>query len=358
MSTFPSKRLNLLKQNLHRQKISGFVVSKKENIEYLTGLHSPHPNQRESILFISDRSSLLYHSSFVKPPTIPGLISRPMSHDFPFSQAISSSLPNKSGCLINFEGHNLTFNEYSKLKSELPLSNLAPSNDLVETLRLIKSRNEMDHIKKACLITSKVMAWAIDYTRKTSSITEIALAKKIEFKLIELGGDEIAFPVIVAFGAHSALPHHIPSTRTLKPSDIVLFDFGAKVNGYCSDMTRTFHLNTPTTLFGNIETIVHTAYEKALAILKSSDPTASKVDTAARSYIQSKGYGTQFIHTTGHGLGLDIHEQPSLNSDNPFALEPGMVITLEPGIYLPGKFGYRFENTVSLTKIKPVSLTA
>jgi len=226
-------------------------------------------------------------------------------------------------------------------------------------LRLIKSKQEIEDINKAGQIATQ----ALEETLKSlhAGMTENQVKKLIIKKIYELNGEGEAFPTIVAFGAHSALPHHQPTAHRLQPNTPVLIDLGAKFNGYCSDMTRTIWFgDQPSEKFKKIESIIRAAYHNVEAQFRpKADPprveiaplpntTAAKLDHAARKVINAAGFGDKFIHTTGHGIGLEVHEPPSLNSRNKMKLEPGMVITIEPGIYLPGEFGYRFENTIEI----------
>lgn len=380
-----SARLEKLRHQLSQHNHQGIIISKRENIRYLTGLIQIHPVNREALLFVSPLKSLLYHSVFLSPP--PGIPTLPMNSAHPLEKVLQDFFT--SSGYITFEAHDLTYAEYQKISSALPHSTLFPATDLIETQRLIKDSAEIKAIQKACDITRRTMSWANQSIKRlsTQAINEISLSRLIEQKLYEFGADGLAFPIIVAFDQNSALPHHLPDKTKLKPNSIILLDFGCMVDGHASDMTRTICLGPPPPAFTQIETIVQSAYAAGLNLLQSrflvtvlthsesflprSEPaisrklsggenleanapgvkaiTASKLDLTVRSVIDKAGFGKDFIHTSGHGLGLEIHEQPSLNSANTTPLSPGMVITLEPGIYLSGKFGCRHEHTLLLS---------
>lgn len=191
-------------------------------------------------------------------------------------------------------------------------------------------------------------------------ITEIEVKKRIS-NLFELNNIlDLAFPIIVAFGPNSALPHHQPGEKILQNNMTVLIDIGAKVSDYCADMTRTIWFGKQKSeRFIEIESIVLQAYKEVINKMddRKTSIKANDLDNAARTYIVSKGYGNQFIHTTGHGLGLSIHEPPSISWSNQTNIEPNMIITIEPGIYLNDEFGYRYENTVLVTKDGTKELT-
>jgi len=158
----------------------------------------------------------------------------------------------------------------------------------------------------------------------------------------------MAFSPIVAFGPHSAEPHHVNSRRRLAKNDTALLDIGCVYQGYCSDLTRTFFLGKICELQKQIYSLVSEAQTLAVKGIRSGRK-ASDIDGIARSVISRRGYGPQFIHSTGHGVGIDIHEPPRISNKDNTVLKPGMVITVEPGIYLPGKFGVRIEDTVLVT---------
>jgi Xaa-Pro aminopeptidase len=363
-------RLAHLKQTLTQQAYSGMIVSKQSNLTYLTGLRQHHPVNREALLFLTTQSALLYHSAFMTPPTQHGITALAMRDPNTLAQALSVFKTVNPGP-IAIESDNLTVNESLKIKASYPNIDLQPADSLIETLRLKKDQSEIASIQKASLITSQVMNEMISLIKTKPNLTEKQVAVEIERRLVDTGADGLAFPIIVAFDHHSASPHHIPNNTPLSAESVVLLDFGCQYNGYASDMTRTIKLGKSSRRFQEIETIVTNAYQAAVTRLSShfsidvltsekkvthkasiathtSAPTTSSVDKAARNLITQAGFGPNFIHTTGHGLGLEIHEAPSINSHNHHLLEPGMVVTLEPGIYLPNMFGYRYENTLLL----------
>jgi Xaa-Pro aminopeptidase len=218
--------------------------------------------------------------------------------------------------------------------------------------RMIKDEQELEKMRVAGKYGQFVFTMILEGLHQ--GITEKEVAKHIEVELLKLGADKSAFPSIVAFGAGGAAPHYQPGNVPLTNNTAVLIDMGAMVDGYRSDLTRSFWFgDQPDAEFIKVEQIVTGAYQKTLDFLenevKNSRPVAAKdLDHAARDLISQQGYEKEFIHTTGHGVGLDIHEPPSLNWNNSQTLETGMIITIEPGVYLPGKFGFRYENTILL----------
>jgi Xaa-Pro dipeptidase len=365
-------RLKKLQTLLLHHNFSGAVISKPQNIFYLTGTAQMHPVNREALLFVSVNQAILYHSSFLTPLKLPHLTYLDMRQSDSLAQAVL--IFSNSTRSIAIEGNNLTVNELNNIQAKTNSVIFQAFEPLADKLRLQKDSNEKKAIKNACAITQAVMTDTQKFlqTTSTTGITEHALAVRIERSLIDKGANGLAFPVIVAFDENSALPHHVPGERKCTPQSVVLLDFGCQVDGYCSDMTRTIKRGQPDPRFAEIETTVKNAYQATITTLASHfcvqeltgrknlihkslilnhipTLTAAHIDLAARSVIDAAGYGTNFIHTTGHGLGLEIHEQPSLSPKNQEVITKDMAITIEPGIYIPGKFGYRYENTLLLT---------
>ncbi|OGV96363.1 hypothetical protein A2W24_04490 [Microgenomates group bacterium RBG_16_45_19] len=374
-----SRRLSQLRRLFLLRQLDGLVISKPTSLTYLTGLKQLDSSSREAFLLVTSTQAHLYHSPFLTPPPHPWLKTISMSPTHTFESTLSAvfSTINHQSPIIGFEAHHLTVAEHRRLHSALPQAKLEPTTDLVETLRLIKDPSEIKAIHQACASTRRTMTWLDRILGEISTFSEFSLARLIETKLYDFGADAIAFPPIVAFGSHAALPHHLPDKTKLAPPTVVLLDFGGSYHGYAADISRTFYLGTPPPRFLEIETIVHSAYTATLNLLRSqfslveltgdksrlaisprvnrlsaeNSPgvMASDIDAAARAVIAKAGFGEYYIHSSGHGIGLEIHESPSLNANNHTPLKAGMVITLEPGIYLPHEFGYRHENTLLLS---------
>lgn len=219
-------------------------------------------------------------------------------------------------------------------------------NKIFAQKRTVKDTSEIKNIRKACEIVSQV--FEIVQKKTVSGMTELDLHFEIEKEFAARHVVQ-SFKTIVASGENSANPHHVSGTRKIRKNDIVLIDMGCIYKGYCSDLTRTFFIGTPAKEYKKIWDIVKLAHDTALYNVKK-DIKASDIDRFARNIINRNGYGKNFIHTTGHGVGLDIHESPSISSKSEDILKEGMIITVEPGIYLQNKFGIRIEDTVLVTK--------
>ncbi len=213
----------------------------------------------------------------------------------------------------------------------------------IAALRMQKSELEVENIVKAQRIAERAFETVLNYVKE--GVSERKLAVELDYTLRRFGADKVAFDTIVVSGENSSMPHGVPGYRSIKKGDFVTFDFGAMYNGYCSDMTRTVAVGHATEEMELVYNTVLQANEAAIAKI-SADVKCCDVDSAAREVIRSAGFGKYFTHSTGHGVGLEIHEQPTLAPKNEEHLPAGSVVTVEPGIYIPGKFGVRIEDMV------------
>ncbi len=251
---------------------------------------------------------------------------------------------------VGFSGTHLSFAEVQAFRRALRgVSLFAPLRGSLSALRAVKDASEVRCISQAVRTSEKAMRAVTGQLRP--GITEKRLAEMLACELITGGCEDAAFDIIVACGPRSALPHAFPSGRRLGSRDLLLVDWGARCGGYHSDMTRVFYEGEPRAELRKIHAIVLEAREAALQAIKPG-VTAAAVDAAARGVIGSAGYGEFFGHALGHGVGLEVHEKPTLSSMSDEVLKPGMVFTVEPGIYLPGKGGVRIEDVVHLDGAK------
>ena len=239
------------------------------------------------------------------------------------------------------KGH-LTLQAAEVITSRAGLSELTDVGNEIRRLRLTKHGDEIEKLARAAAITDAACAHVISRLRPGQSEVEVALT--IGAVIAELGG-AIAFESIVQSGPNSALPHAGPSSRKLAGDDFVLLDFGAAFDGYKADITRMAVVGEPSARHREIHRLVLEAHDAAIAAVRPGITTGD-VDAAARGVVEAAGYGEQFIHRVGHGLGLEVHEDPSLDPGSATALEPGMVFTIEPGVYVPGFGGVRIEDDV------------
>lgn len=222
---------------------------------------------------------------------------------------------------------------------------LKPTN--IDSLRNIKDEKEIKNIQKACNIASKAYMHILNFTKP--GMKEIEVSNELISFMKGLGASKESFDIIVASGKRGALPHGAASNKVIEEGDFVTIDYGCVYNGYCSDITRSFLVGKQNKKMEEVYKVVKAAQEAAIKVVKAGIK-ASEVDKIARDYIASKGYGEYFIHSTGHGLGIEVHDPISVSSKSDMVLEENMIITVEPGIYIPNVGGIRIEDDVLVTK--------
>lgn len=258
-----------------------------------------------------------------------------------FYRAINGELTRLNAESVGYEDQSLSVREFERLKSACGAFHFEPASDYIASKRAIKTEDEIQKIAAAQFVAQKALLKVVPLIKP--GVTEREVAANIMYEMQMLGAEDSSFDTIVAFGDGSAVPHHKTSKRKLEKNDIVLIDMGAKMDGYCSDMTRTFCVGTPNEKLAKIHKIVLEAQEYALANIKAGI-TGHEADSFAREYITSHGYGKEFGHSLGHGVGLEIHEFPRLAQGSDVVLEPNMIVTVEPGIYVEGLGGVRIED--------------
>ncbi len=243
---------------------------------------------------------------------------------------------------LGFEASDVSYDFYSKLKEESEL-NLVPTTKFIETFRLIKTEEEIENIRQAAKFSDAAFTHIQGFIRP--GVTELEVSNELEDFMKKQGADGGSFKFIVASGHRGALPHGVASEKVIKKGDMVKLDFGALYKGYCSDMTRTLSVGEPNPKLKEIYDIVNGALQLTLNNIKAG-MNAKEIDSIARDYITEKGYGEYFGHGLGHGIGLNIHEDPFFSQDGTDELLPGMVVTIEPGIYIPELGGVRIEDDI------------
>jgi Xaa-Pro aminopeptidase len=250
----------------------------------------------------------------------------------------------KAGKVLVDDGMGAVF--FLMLKQVLPGAELSLASRIMKPLRMRKTPEEVRCLQEAGIVAdqafSEIMGWKIE------GKTELAVAAALEEAMKNRGADKIAFETLVASGPNGALPHHRAGRRVISPGDVIILDYGCRIGGYCSDISRTVVCKKATPEIRAVYEIVARAQEKAVQAVAPGVP-ARTVDLAARQEIAGAGYGERFIHRTGHGIGLEVHEEPYITEANPLELQTGMAFSIEPGIYLQGQFGIRIEDIVVVT---------
>lgn len=254
---------------------------------------------------------------------------------------------------LGFEKDTLTFGMYEQYKSEVK-AEFVPFSGLIEKIRLIKTEQEINIIKAACEIADNAFTHILGFIEPGK--TELEVSNELEFFMRKQGATSSSFDIIVASGVRSALPHGVATDKVIEKGDFVTLDFGALYNGYISDITRTIAVGQPSDKLVEMYNVV---LESQLLALEKVGPgmTGIEADAVARDYLKSKGYGEAFGHSTGHGIGLEVHEGPGLSFRSEQVLEPGMTVTIEPGVYLPGIGGVRIEDDILITETGNEKLT-
>jgi len=342
-----SNRIAGLRRLMAKEGLPGIVVSNLANVQYLcgyTGSNGMMLVTRKTAWFFTD---FRYKEQMKRQ--VRGcrkqMRKRDLYYDFPVKCA-------KGLRKLGVEQDHITLSRFNVMKRQLRKVKLVPAKDLVLGLRRTKDRAEVELIRRAQAVTDQVFRWVLANARPGRSERELAAEIECRFKC----HGESAFPAIVASGPNSALPHAEPSDRKLRRGEAVTFDTGCRFKGYCSDMTRTVFLGRPNPDLKQVYCIVLEAQKRALAGIKAG-ASCAEVDGLARNYIKDQGYGQYFGHGLGHGVGLAVHEQPGLSYASKQKLAPGDVVTVEPGIYLPGLGGVRIEDMVLVTKTGYVNFT-
>ncbi|AYF74412.1 aminopeptidase P family protein [Nocardia yunnanensis] len=257
---------------------------------------------------------------------------------------------------VGFEGHIMTVEQHRGLSALATGLELVAVSGLVEQLRMVKDAYEVGRLAAACAAADAALATLLERGGIRPGRTERQVARELEWLMFEHGAEAISFETIVAAGANSAVPHHRPTEAVLATGDFVKLDFGAVVGGYHSDMTRTLVLGPPSDWQREIYDLVHAAQQAGREALAPGVSTKA-VDAASREVIEAAGHGELFVHGLGHGVGLQIHEAPGIAKTGTGTLLDGVAVTVEPGVYFPGRGGVRIEDTLVVRKGGPELLT-
>jgi Xaa-Pro aminopeptidase len=327
------------------------LITDPSNIRYLSGF----TGSNGQIIITSKKCFLLTDFRYF------GLAEKVLPKGIALSKALKSPFENIRKIIagqkiktLYFEANSTSYSKYLLLKKELVKINLQPREKFIEIFRIVKTPAELAKITKAQRIAEKILTETVKNLKTGKSENEVS------WEIIRLahqyGADDVSFPPIVAFGNDSGTPHHLSGSRRLKKGDIVLLDLGMKYKGYCSDMTRTFFTAPPTRQQKTVYLTVLEAQETAINTIKAGI-TGLAADETARKIITKAGFGKNFGHSLGHGVGLQIHELPSLSNHYGEAIPENAVVTVEPGIYLQNSFGVRIEDMVLVTRKKALNLT-
>ena len=336
---------------LGEQDLGALIVSNPANIAYLTGFTGSNGTvaiTAESVTLITDARYTAWAE-------------RELGAAAPSTELVIAGGLGRAELLeivadaesVGLEAAHVSWAKAESFRDDLG-ERMVSTTGLVEGLREVKSAKEVDAIREAAAVTDQALAALTGEIRPGQ--TEVAMARRLAELMFEAAGIEPSFDIIVATGQNSAKPHHEPTDRVVDAGDLLIIDSGAIVEGYRSDMTRSFIIGSPTSQQQEMLDAVLVAQQAGVDAVEPGVATA-EIDAACRTSLRDAGFGEYFTHGTGHGVGLEIHEAPSVSSASTATLTPGHVITVEPGVYIPDVGGVRWEDTVVVTSSGSETLT-
>jgi len=330
-------RINKVKEELNKQDLLGIYITNLTNVRYLTGF----TGSAGSILLLDDENHFFTDGRYTEQ--VKDQVKNCTIHIVGSShiKAIQNQKLLSKSIKIGFESNHLSYSNFQLLKNSFPDTQWKETENIVEYIAAIKDMAEIESLKTAIEITDKVFDEIIPLIKE--GVSENYIAATMSYKFKEHGAEGDSYDPIVASGWRGALPHARPSSKCFEKGDFIVMDFGALYNGYHADMTRTVLIGQPTDKHKEIYQIVLDSQLEGIKCAKAG-VTGAEVDSACRTVINNKGYGEYFNHSTGHGLGLEVHTHPRLSSFNKEPLLENYVVTIEPGIYLPKWGGVRIED--------------
>jgi Xaa-Pro aminopeptidase len=353
MSPF-DRRLRAARERLRDAGADAVVLFPSRNLRYLTGFDE-EPGERHLFLFVPARGEAVFfvpdlYAEQVREETPIADVRRWADGEDPAEQlsGVVADLGLADGRLLVDDTMWARFTQ--DLRATCPEATFGLASEALAALRVRKDEAEVDALARAGSLADRVAGELRDLGADAVGRTEDDLAREIERRLADAGGEGLSFEPIVGSGPNGAMPHHAHGDREIEPGDPVVLDFGAFVDGYAGDQTRTVvFAGEPPAEFREVHRAVREAQEAGVAAVEPG-VEAQAVDRAVREVIEEAGYGDRFVHRTGHGVGLEVHEEPYVVAGNDRELEAGMVFSVEPGVYLPGEFGVRIEDLVVVTE--------
>lgn len=342
-------KLTKLRQTLEEKKLDGILVSSPINRRYITGFTGTAGTaiiSRTDARFITDFRYTKQANEQINDFKV-------IEHQGGLIEEIKNQLKEMNITHLGFEKEHVTYHQYEQFRDSFDVT-LVPVSGMLEALRLIKTDDELAIMKQAAKIADDAFEHIQSFIKP--GVREIDISNELEFFMRKQGATASSFDTIVASGERSALPHGVASNKKIQTGELVTLDYGALYRGYCSDITRTVAVGE---INERLHSIYHIVLEAQLRGVTAIKPgiTGKEADAVTRGYITEQGYGKYFGHSTGHGLGMEVHEAPSLSLRSDKLLEPGMVVTVEPGIYIPEVGGCRIEDDVVITKTGNERLT-
>ena len=342
-----NQKLQWLRNKMLSLDLQGMIISNPINIRYLTNIDAEGVlliNPKENIFITDGRYMEYVQSTLTLFDEIIVYDARDFSKDdyenvFMFCEN------------VGFEEYYLSYAQYKECIRKYKINNFVETEHIIERQRMIKDEEELSNIIKACNITDECFKYIVNYIKP--GMTEKQIAREID-EYYNDRTDGLAFETIVASGENSSQPHAVPTDRKIQENDIITIDMGCKVNGYCSDMTRTIFIGEPTE---EMKAVYELVLKNQLAVIEQYKDGANTRQISIGLENDFKLNNYDLVHAIGHGVGLEIHEPPFVSPRSENILKENMVVTDEPGIYIPGKFGVRIEDTVQIGKFGATCLT-
>jgi Xaa-Pro aminopeptidase len=317
----------------------GFLLTRRPNVRYMTGF----TGSNGQVLLTPHGAAFFTDGRYTEQARHEVLDLEPVTYLDGFLEPMVEAARRLEVVRLGFESEGVTFRTYEELGAVAKGIELVPVTGEVERQRWVKDPEELDALERAQGATDEAFDAVVGRLR--DGVSERELAFELEAEMRRAGAEGPAFDTIVAFGEDAAEPHHEPTSRALSRGDVVKMDFGGLVDGYHADMTRTVAFGEPPAQLRDVHDLVRSAQQAGIDAVRMG-ATGAEVDAAARDVIESAGLGEQFTHGLGHGVGLEIHEGPRLRRGSDHVLPAGAVVTVEPGVYLPGVGGVRIEDMV------------
>lgn len=343
------QKLKSLQTILKEKNLDALLITNPVNRRYITGF----TGTAGVVLISENHAYLITDFRYIEQANEQAPYFKVVEHKKSIESDVNRLLKQLNISKLGFERNDVTYALYERYNEMFDV-NLTPVSGIVESIRITKSDEEISIMKEAAGIADKAYEHIQSYIKP--GVKELDIANELEFFMRKQGAASSSFDIIVASGHRSALPHGVASEKKIEQGELVTLDYGAVYKGYCSDITRTLAVGE---INEQLKTIYDTVLEAQKEGIKQIGPgmTGREADQVTRDYITKKGYGEYFGHSTGHGLGLEVHEEPRLSTNSETVLEPGMVVTVEPGIYIPKVGGCRIEDDIVITKTGNERLT-
>lgn len=342
-------KLERLRNEFEKYGLDAILITSPINRRYMTGF----TGTAGAVLVSRDKARFVTDFRYTEQAAEQAQEFEIVEHKSTMEEELKKQLKELNVSRLGFEKNQITYAAFELYESTFEVE-LVPTSGIVETLRLFKTAEELDTMKKAAKIADDAYEHIQSFIKP--GVKEIDVSNELEFFMRKQGATSSSFDIIVASGHRSALPHGVASTKEIQEGELVTLDYGALYEGYCSDITRTLAIGE---INDDLRKIYNTVLEAQLRGVEGIKPgmTGREADALTRDYIAEKGYEDYFGHSTGHGLGMEVHEGPSLSYRSELKLAPNMVVTVEPGIYIPGVGGCRIEDDIVITETGNERLT-